>query len=169
MFLVFFPFPFSSVFQFNYNVWLFFICFILFVWWVLKGKKWTWSCSWILGVCLGWGREHGEKFFFKQTKTQTTNWTCVKSCIIYEICIKEQCTSGTINNYSIFELVLLGNVIFPTWEESVLCVAAAFWVSSISLCLGCFFLTLLHRGRGDADNSFLEEARKDILLPCLAV
>lgn len=39
MFLVFSPFPFSFVFQFNYIVWLFFICFILFVWWVLKGGK----------------------------------------------------------------------------------------------------------------------------------
>lgn len=147
MFLVlefFSPSPFPLSFHLIMLCDYFFICFILFVWWVLKGKKkWTQSCSWILGVCLGWGREHGEKSFFKKKKEQKKQqtWTCVKSCIIYEICIKEQCTSGTINNYSIFESVLLNNVIFPSWEENVPYVAALSWVSSISFCLGCVFLT----------------------------
>lgn len=116
----FFPSPFPLSFHLITLCDYFFICFILFVWWVLKGKKWTQSCSWFLGVCLGWGREHGEKSFFKKKKSKKNKtWTCVKSCIIYEICIKEQCTSGTINNYSIFESVLLNNVIFPSWEYSL--------------------------------------------------
>lgn len=144
MFLVlFFPFPFSSVFPFNYIVWLFFICFILFVWWVLKGKKNEHNpvveslvCVWDEG-----GSMEKSPSLKKKKKEQKITWTCVKSCIIYEICIKEQCTSGTINNYSIFESVLLNSVVFPRWEKNIPCVASLSWVSSISFCLGCVFLT----------------------------
>lgn len=53
-------------------------------------------------VCGRRGRKDGHQG--KSFKQIAKYWTCVKSCIIYEICIKSNVPSGTINTYSIFEL-----------------------------------------------------------------